>query len=119
MTLSLRQKQSIFSKLVGKFLLAIYEAGYEVTLGECYRTPEQAVLNAKNGSGIKNSLHTRRLAIDLMLFKDGVLLALTEQYEPIGVIWESYSTPEYQCCWGGRFAKRDGDHFSIADGGQK
>lgn len=117
--MTLREKQSIFAKLLGIFLREIYALGYEVTLGECYRTPEQAALNAKQGKGIKNSLHTRRLAIDLMLFKDGELLALTEQYEPIGKIWESYSTPEYTCCWGGRFSKPDGDHFSIADGGQK
>lgn len=91
----------------------------ELTFGECYRTPEQAALNAKNGSGISNSLHTKRLAIDLMLFKDGVWMEKSEDFRALGEWWEAQSEPEkgIVCAWGGRFPKPDGNHFSLAHNG--
>ena len=67
---TLRNKQSRFAKDIAQFILWIYDQGYEITLGEAYRTPEQAEINAQKGIGIKNSLHTKRLAIDINLFKD-------------------------------------------------
>lgn len=117
--MTLHQKQAIFAQQIARLIRSAAVMGYEVALGEAYRTPEQAALDAAKGSGIKNSLHTRRLAMDLMLFKNGVFLTDSADYEPLGRVWESMSTPEAQCCWGGRFHKPDGDHFSIADGGQE
>lgn len=115
--MTLREKQSVFVRLVASLILRAYREGYELTFAEAYRTPEQAALNAKNGKGIANSLHTQRLAIDLNLFKDGTYLSSTEAHRPLGEWWEALSTPEYQCCWGGRF--NDGNHYSIAHGGRK
>ena len=89
-----------------------YEQGYELTLGEAYRTPEQAALNAASGKGIANSLHTVRLAIDLNLFKDGKWLQNTEDHKPLGEYWESIGG-----AWGGRF--RDGNHYSLEHEGRK
>lgn len=107
--MTLREKQSKFAKMVGQLLLKAYELGYEVTLGEAYRTPEQAALNAQKGSGISNSLHTIRLAVDIQLFRNGVYLAASEEYEPLGKWWESIGGS-----WGGRFKNRpDGNHFSL------
>lgn len=91
--------------------------GYEVTMGEVWRTPEQAKLNAENGTGINNSLHSIRLAVDLNLFMDGKFLQRTEEYTDLGLFWESLSTTEYECSWGGRFTKGDGNHFSISHNG--
>lgn len=115
--MTLREKQSVFARLVASLILRAYRDGYELTFGETYRTPEQAALNAKQGKGIANSLHTQRLAIDLNLFKDGTYLSSTDAHRPLGEWWEGLSTPEYQCCWGGRF--NDGCHYSIAHGGRK
>lgn len=115
--MTLRQKQSVFARLVASLILKMYRDGYELTFGEAYRTPEQAALNAKNGTGIKNSLHTQKLAIDLNLFKDGVYLSASSAHQPFGEWWEALSTPEYECCWGGRFG--DGNHYSISHGGRK
>ena len=115
--MTLRQKQSVFVRLVASLILRAYRDGYELTFGETYRTPEQAALNAKKGIGAKTSLHTQRLAIDLNLFKDGVFLQTTEAHKPLGEWWEALSTPEYRCCWGGRF--NDGNHYSIEHGGRK
>lgn len=117
--MTLRDKQSVFVRLVASLILKIYREGYEATFGETYRTPEQAALNAAKDIGIAQSLHTKRLAIDLLLFKDGVWLTDSEPYRPFGEWWEALSTPDYRCCWGGHFKtaagrpKPDGNHFSI------
>jgi hypothetical protein len=115
--LTLTEKQQTFSILLSHLIKFAYESGYKLTMGETYRPPEMAAIYAKQGKGIKNSLHCRRLAIDLMLFKGNKYLVKTDEYKFLGEHWESFSTPDAVCCWGGRFG--DGGHFSIADGGQK
>ncbi len=113
--MNLISKQKLFARLIAKFILEAYDKGYEITLGEAWRPAETAALYAKEGKGISNSLHTSRLAVDLNAFRGGVLLTRTEQYGELGLIWEGYSTGEYQCAWGGHF--KDGNHFSIAHQG--
>ncbi|EPX9918545.1 M15 family metallopeptidase, partial [Escherichia coli] len=88
--------------------------GYRLTFGEAYRTPEQAALNAKSGKGIRNSLHTLRLAVDFNLFINGKYQADTDAYRPLGEYWESIGGT-----WGGRFSRADGNHFSLEHNGVK
>lgn len=106
--MTLREKQSKFAVMVAQLILEAQRQGYEVTFGEAYRTPEQAALNAKTGAGISNSLHTKRLAVDLNLYKNGVWLQRSEDHKPLGVYWESIGGS-----WGGRFKKPDGNHYSL------
>ena len=115
--MTLRQKQSIFVRLVCDLITYIYHEGYELTFGETYRSPEEAERLAKLGKGIKNSLHTSKLAIDLNLFYEGKYLSSTESHRKFGEYWESFSNENYKCCWGGRFG--DGNHYSIEHGGRK
>ena len=112
---NLAEKQRRFPLVLARLLLDLDARGYEVTMGECWRTNEQAQWNSLHGKGITNSLHCVRLAVDLNLFKDGRYLVRTEEYAEAGSLWESYSTDEYQCVWGGAFG--DGNHFSISHGG--
>jgi hypothetical protein len=105
---TLGETQRIFTWKIAQLILWAYESGFELTFGEAYRTPEQAILNAAKGIGIMNSLHTKRLAVDLNLFIDGVYQTSTEAYRPLGVKWE-----EMGGAWGGRFFREDGNHFSI------
>src|SRR5689334_17191417 len=114
--MTLREKQSAFVVLVAKLIQHATEQGYALTFGEAYRSPEEAARLAKAGKGIEKSLHTSRLAIDLNLFKDGVYLADTAAYKPLGEWWEAQGSPGLECCWGGRF--KDGNHFSIAHMGR-
>lgn len=111
-TETLRQKQSRFVRMIGQLIAYAYDNGYELTFGEAYRTPEQAALNAKSGKGIANSLHTERLAVDFMLFKDGKWLDKTEDHAVLGAKWEAMGG-----AWGGRF--KDGNHYSLEHGGRK
>lgn len=115
--MTLRRKQSAFVRLVAQLIDHAYSEGFELTFGEAYRSPEEAARLAKTGAGITRSLHIDRLAIDLNLFKDGKYLTATAYHRPLGEWWEAQSTPELQCCWGGRFS--DGNHYSIAHQGRK
>lgn len=115
----LRRKQSVFVKLVAKLIDYSIVKGYELTFGEVKRSPEEAVRLATVGKGIADSLHIISLAVDFNLFKSGVYLTKTEDYEFLGAYWESLSNQDYTCCWGGRFAKADGNHFSIEHEGRK
>ena len=115
--MTLREKQSTFVKLIALLIDEATSLGYELTFGEAYRSKEEAEKLSKLGLGIKNSLHTIRLAIDLNLFKDGIYLTKTNDYTELGEWWERMSTSDYICAWGGRF--NDGNHFSISHNGRK
>ena len=108
--MTLSQKQRLFTKLVGQLITWSYAHGYELTFGDAYRTPEQAAANASAGKGIKASLHTIRLAVDLNLFINGEYRTRTEDYKPLGDFWTSLDP---LCRWGGNFSKPDGNHFSL------
>jgi hypothetical protein len=98
--------------MVARLIIKAHELGYRVTLGDAYRSPECAKRMHELGLGIINSLHTKRLAIDLNFFKDGVYITNTSQLEDIGEWWESIGGS-----WGGRF--NDGNHFSLEHNGVK
>jgi hypothetical protein len=115
--MKLLEKQQAFVCLVTALLGECFKRGYGVTLGEAWRPQITALAYAKKGLGIKNSLHCDRLAIDLNFFKDGKYLTKTEEYQEMGLYWESLSHGEIECCWGGKFG--DGNHFSVADAGRK
>jgi len=116
MSETLGERQRRFLPLVAKLIDFAYAQGFELTAGELYRTPEQAALNAKKGSGIGNSLHTQRLAVDLQLFKDGVYLTAPDAYKFLGDFWK---TLDPDCAFGGDFKSVDADHFSLSYGGVK
>lgn len=107
--MNLHDQQALFAKDVAKLIVFIFEQGFSCSLGEAYRTPEQAAIYAKEGKGIVDSLHCKKLAIDLNLFDNkGMYLATEEPYEVIGKYWESLSPVNR---WGGNFPRKDADHF--------
>ena len=109
---SLGQKQRRFVRMVADLILFAYRSGYELSFAEAYRPPDVAELYARQGRGIRNSLHCERLAVDFNLFRDGQYLDSTEAHRPLGEYWESIGGT-----WGGRF--NDGGHYSLAHGGRK
>lgn len=114
--MTLREKQSLFAVLVARLIQHATGLGYEVTFGEAYRSPEEALRLSKLGTGIEYSLHTVKLAIDLNLFKDGAYLSSSERHRPLGEWWEQQHP---LCRWGGRFTRPDGNHYSLAHGGRQ
>lgn len=108
---SLRKLQSKFAKHAALLILECYERGYEVTFGHSYRSPEEA-----KRLGFENSLHTERLAIDLNLFRDGRYITDNEGHAQLGKWWKAHG-PEFR--WGGDFAKKDYNHYSITPDGKR
>ena len=115
--MTLGEKQRRFVRLVGKLIQWAYENGYELTLGDAYRTPAQAAANAAAGTGIAKSLHTQRLAVDFNLFREGVFLTASEDHRPLGEFWKSLA---HDTRWGGDFRPRpDGNDYSLEFEGRK
>ncbi len=107
--------QCEFTRLVPKLLEKAWDLGYEVTLGDAFRDPRvHGDFGVKVGYGAARSVHKKRLAIDLNLFKYGQFLPGTEAHRALGEWWE---TQHPQARWGGRFA--DGNHYSFECEGAK
>jgi hypothetical protein len=103
--MSLVNKQAEFAQMVALLLLHANQLGYQVTLGDAFR-------DERVKYGKLNSLHRKRLAIDLNLFKNGRYLSKTEDHKPLGDYWESIGGS-----WGGWFD--DGNHYSLEHEGVK
>ena len=111
--MTLGDKQRRFTKMLAKLILWAYQNGYEITVGDFYRSPRAfGPMGEKIAYGSKNSNHKLRLAGDLNLFKDGVFLTKTEDHRPLGEQWEKMGG-----AWGGRF--NDGNHYSLEHNGRK
>ena len=106
--------QEEFAQAAAKLILKAAELGYGVTLGEAWRTPQQAQWDADHHIGVAHSLHMDRLAIDLNLFKDGVFLTAPDGYVELGTWWKTLGQ-HYR--YGGDFTIRDYDHYSITPDG--
>jgi hypothetical protein len=107
---NLSSKQITFAANAAKLIDHIFASGYACTIGEAWRSPEQAAIYAHEGKGIIDSLHCQRLAIDLNLFKDGVYLDQTKDYAWLEPFWKSLH-PNNR--WGGIFTRADGNHFEM------
>lgn len=107
--MKLSEVQQLFSRDIVRLLKHMEDKGFKYTFGEAFRTAEQAELYAKQGKGIKNSLHCQRLALDINLFDaDGKFLDSTDAHAEFGTYWESLHPGNR---WGGRFPKPDGNHY--------
>lgn len=112
--MKLSNEQFIFSDNVWKLLKHVYDKGYSCSLGEAYRTPEQAAVYASQGKGIKDSLHCKRLAIDLNLFSpEGVFLTTVADHKFLGDYWK---TLHHLNGWGGDWTTGDANHYQMKEG---
>lgn len=113
--MSLVTQQASFLLDVCKLVEYAATQGWVVTGGELYRSPEQQEIYVKTGrSRTMNSLHLKRLAIDLNFFKGGKLIWDKQALAPLGAYWESLHPLN---SWGGNGRKLvDTPHFSRGDG---
>lgn len=109
--MKLQEKQAKFAENVSALIAYIIKKGFTCTLGEAFRTKEQAAIYAKAGKGIVDSLHCERLAIDLNLFDPhGNYLTHSDDYKQFGDFWKTLH-PSHR--WGGDFKRQDGNHFEM------
>lgn len=107
--MSLREEQSVFAVDIMRLFVWLHEKGYDWTFGEAFRTAEQQQIYVKTGrSKTMNSMHLKRCAVDLFVFKNGRLLATKEEMQPIGNAWEEMSAKNQ---WGGNWRFTDIPHF--------
>lgn len=106
--MTLRQKQSLFVRLVAILIKQATELGYEFTFGDAARMDRKGHM--------KGSLHYSRLAIDLNLFVNGRYIRRGDHpaYVKLGRVWEGLHP---LCAWGGWFD--DANHFSLKHEGRK
>jgi hypothetical protein len=108
-------KQRLFARLYPQLVMRAWTMGYEVVLGEIFRGPGEVRRLADLGKGHPKTLHARCLAGHVYLFRDGVFLRETEDYQALGRWW---TQQHLLCRWGGDFQSfKDGVHFSVTDGG--
>lgn len=111
--MTLKEKQFKFARMVPKLLEKAFSLGYDVTIGDAFRSPDVfGLLGEKKGYGHPKSAHKIRLAVDLNLYKDGKYLTETSDHLELGLFWESIGGT-----WGGRFS--DGNHYSLEHEGVK
>ena len=65
---------------------------------------------------MRGSLHYDGLAMDIILMKDGTILTDTPSHLPYGIFWKGLDPAN---CWGGDFAKSDGNHYSMTYQGKR
>ncbi len=108
--MSLIYEQHAFLQDVARLVIFADQAGFIVTGGELWRTPEQQAIYVKtNRSKTMASNHLRRLAIDLNFLKDGKLVWDVSAIKPVGDYWESLH-PKNR--WGGNWKNfKDVPHF--------
>ena len=108
--MSLVQTQAEFLLDATKLIQFATAAGFVVTGGELWRTPEQQKVYVQTGrSKTMESKHLKRLAIDLNFFRDGQLCYDIKTLRPVGEYWESLN-PKNR--WGGNFSSfKDVPHF--------
>jgi hypothetical protein len=107
--MSLREEQMLFLKDTSKLLSFLWDHGFEVTVGEAFRTQEQQDIYIRTGrSKTTHSNHLLRCAIDLNIFIRGEICTKA-QLEEVGKFWESLN-PKNR--WGGNFPSLvDTPHF--------
>lgn len=94
-------KQRKFTWMIHLLIQYAYNTlGHELTFGDAYA----------NTGHKKNSFHGKRLAVDFNLFIGGKYTRSTEAHKQLGEYWESLGGT-----WGGRFKKKDGNHYSYGE----
>ena len=107
--MKLSEMQQLFARDIVVLLKHMEEKGFKYTFAEAYRTPEQAEINARKGTGIINSLHCKRLAFDINLFDaDGNYLEDAASHKQFVEFWESLHPANR---WGGNFKDKNGKPF--------
>jgi hypothetical protein len=112
--MSLNAKQARFLSKIAKLIVWANGQGIQLIGAELFRTPEQAAINAEKGVGIKNSVHRKKLALDMYIYKNNTILWSGPEYEKLGRKWE---TMAIDARWGGDFRRRDVYHFSFMHNG--
>ena len=142
----LLETQQAYARCLADFLTYIYSQKHSATLGEAYRTDEQALIHALGAEGrlrlaqylemtLGGEWHGLALAVANNGKATGILLSLhrdrlavdlnifspdgrlLETVDDLRPLGEYWETLDPRARWGGRF--KDADHFSFEWGGRR
>lgn len=104
------EHQEAFSKNVSLLFHFLHVNGFDIRIGEAQRTKAQQEIYVQEGKSMtKNSMHLKKCAIDLHIFKNGKWIQDKKKLQEIGDFWESLDTLNR---WGGNWKRfRDVPHF--------
>jgi len=108
--MTLNDKQHIFAMNLAKLLQHVESLGLTCSIGEVFRTREQAEIYVKEGKGILESQHCKKLAVDIQLFSNGVFLQNKDDYKLLGEYWKGLHPDNRH---GGDFKRVDSVHFEM------
>ena len=102
--MTLGEKQRIFTHNVALLICHAYALGYQLSFG-----------NTTAPTSLPTSLHPKRLAIDLNLFKKDAAgrwryQTASGSHKELGEFWEAIHPMNV---WGGRWGKRDDNHYQM------
>jgi hypothetical protein len=115
--MTLGEHQEAFAVDLIALIHEAHRMGFKVRVGEVWRPQAmQDIYVAQGKSKTRNSQHTKKLAVDLYLFKDGKM-ATAAQIRPLGYWWQSLNPiNRWGGSWGGlveagKSAFIDAPHF--------
>lgn len=103
-SMTLGDRQEVFSRLLAKLITKIYDMGFHVRMGDVYAKPRNPPEHKAN------SLHYIKCAADLNLFQNGKFLTEEKDHAPFADYWESLHP---NCRNGRRYG--DSNHYEILD----
>jgi len=108
--MSLVNEQAAFLLDICKLVPYATSLGFVLTGGELERKIEMQRIYIQTGrSKTMNSMHLKKIALDLNFFKDGKLIYDIHILKPIGTYWESLNEKNR---WGGNWISfKDVPHF--------
>lgn len=101
--MTLGERQELFSRLLARLILKMYEMGYQVRMGDVWAKKRDPLEHKAN------SLHYDKCAADLNLMQNGKLLG-EEDHKQFATFWESLDP---HCRSGIRYG--DSNHYEICD----
>jgi len=103
--MKLSQKQQRFTRAINLLVCYANYAGYELTYGDAYRSPEVKY-------GHPESCHRNRLAVDFNVFKDGEFLTSKQAKEAHNNLHNAWDF-----LGGAKRIKKDLNHYSFEHNG--
>lgn len=125
--LTLREKQSLFVRLLGQFTAYVTAKGWELTLADgsidpirkgnpLWATEPGRVMTFRDVVHMEDGLHYERLAQDYNLFVDGVWKqGDCKEWRELGAVWKALHP---LARWGGDFTEGDFNHVSVTHNGK-
>lgn len=113
--MTLREARCAFTAALAELILWAVAQGYEVALDEATERITERDPTSDHRAG---SLHHLGLAADLLLYRDGRYLSLSEDHEPLGERWEAMGLEKRLPLANGR-KWQDGNHYSLSWQGRK